>query len=348
MNALAAAAPVRFGVVSPGRWGRKLLEAARATPRLHLVGVASRNAATSAAIAAEFGGRVYPDYAALLEDPDIEAVLLPTPHFLHHSQTLAALRAGKHVFVEKPLATTLEQGAEMLRASRESGRVVAVGHQGRHTGGIRRVQAMIAAGDLGRVVLVAIVQGFPHALFRGGDDWRTTADAVPGGPLDELGVHYFDVLRCLFGPARRVTGFVQCRAHGQPPATATAALEFADGLLAHYSTYDASVGSSRMTLYGTKGALEVHRMGQDGGTWQPVADLETSRRGGATPQPVEFPGPHLLSGALTAELEDFAAAIREGRAPLVGVAESLATLRIARAVMEASATGRTVELPEHE
>ena len=338
------APPVRLGFVSPGRWGNKLLEAAAASAKLRVVAAHSRDPQKTAELAARWHCRAHADYATLLRDPDVEAVVLPTPHFLHHAQTLLALAAGKHVFVEKPLATTLAQGEEMVRRSRETGLVVAVGHQGRHTGGIRKVKSMLAADELGTVAAVTIVQGYPHALFRPPDDWRTGENAVPGGQLDELGVHYFDVLHFLFGPVRRVTGFVQSLTPGAPPATATVALHLACGIIASYTTYSTSVGSSRMTIYGSKGALELNRMGQDACTWQPVADLATSRLGGIPPQPIAFEGPYLVTTALTAELEDFAAAIRERRAPQVGAEESLATLRISRAVMEASATGRTVDL----
>ncbi|MSU66665.1 MAG: Gfo/Idh/MocA family oxidoreductase [Opitutus sp.] len=336
--------PVRFAAVSPGRWGRKLLDAAKASPLLAFAGVFSRSPQNREEIVRDFGGVNYPSYEALLADTAVEAVVLPTPHFLHHSQTLAALRAGKHVFVEKPVATTLAQAEEMLKVGQETGRVLAVGHQGRHTGGIKKVKAMLAAGELGHVATVVIVQGYPHALFRPADDWRTGENAVPGGQLDELGVHYFDVLHFLFGPVRRVTGFVQRPGASLPPETATVAMHFDGGLIASYTTYATSVGSSRMTIFGSKGALELNRMGQDACTWQPVADLATTRLGGLPAQPIKFEGPYLITTALTAELEDFAGAIREGRRPQVGAAESLATLRISRAVMEASATGRTVEL----
>lgn len=341
---MSAPPPVFFGIVSPGRWGRKLLDAAKDSPRLRFGGVFSRNAANAAEVATAYGGRTFPSYEALLADPVIEAVVLPTPHFLHHSQTIAALRAGKHVFVEKPIATTITQAEQMLRTAEETRRVLAVGHQGRHTGGIRRVKAMLAAGEFGAVAAVAIVQGYPHALFRTGDDWRAGVTAVPGGQLDELGVHYFDVLAYLFGPARRVTGFVHRPAETAPPDTATVALTFDHGVIATYTTWATSVGISRMSLYGSKGALELNRMGQDACTWQPISDMATARLGGNPPQPIKFEGPYLVTTALTAELEDFAGAIREGRAPQVGAPESLATLRISRAVMEASTTGRTVEL----
>ncbi len=338
--------PVRYAIISPGRWGRKLLDAAKVSPALQFAGIFSRESATMQEITAAYGGRIYASYGALLSDPEIEAVVLPTPHFLHHTQTLQALDAGKHVFVEKPLATTVEQGVEMLRKQEQTGRVVAVGHQGRHTGGIRKVRSMLATGELGAVAAVVVVQGDPHFLFQKENDWRNSAHLIPGGQLDELGVHYFEVLQYLFGPVRQVTGFIRRPAPDAPPGTATASLRFGDGLVASYTTYATSVGISRLTIYGTKGALELNRMGQDPSFWQPVSDMATARLGGLPPQTMAFEGPYLVTTALTAELEDFAAAIREGRPPKVGIPESLSTLRISRAVMEASETGRTIEMPQ--
>lgn len=320
-----------------------MLEAARGSPHLQFAGVASRDAAKASELAATFGGRVYADYAELLADPSVEAVVLATPHFLHHAQVMQALRSGKHVFVEKPIATTLAEGEEMAASAHRAGLVLAVGHQGRHTGGVRRAKEMLATGEFGAVASVVVVQGYPHLLFSADNDWRKVVDNVPGGQLDELAVHYFDVLQFLFGPVRRVSGFVQRPAADAPPAAASAALEFAGGVLATYTTYATSVGISRMTIYGSKGALELNRMGQDPSSWQPVADMATSRTGGVAPQPFAAPGPLLLSTALTAELEDFARAIRENRAPQVGAPESLSTLRISRAIMESAATGRTIE-----
>jgi predicted dehydrogenase len=335
---------VSFGVVSPGRWGRKLLDAAAASSRLRFAGVFSRTSENAAEVAAKHGGKAYHSLDALLADPAIEAVLLPTPHFLHHDQTIQALAAGKHVFVEKPLATTIAQGEAMLKAAEDAQRVVAVGHQGRHTGGIRKVRAMLAAGDFGEVATVVITHGYPHFLFQQGRDWRQSANLIPGGQLDELAVHYFEVLQHLFGPVRQVTGFTQSPAPEAPPTTATVSLRFAAGLIASYTVYASSVGVSKMTIYGTKGALELNRMGQDPSFWQPVSDMATARLGGLPAERIEIEGPYLVTTALTAELEDFAAAIRESRKPQVGIPESLATLRISRAVMEASTTGRTVEL----
>ena len=336
--------PVRFAIVSPGRWGRKLLDAARGSTKLQFAGVTSRSAVTAAEIANVYGGRAYASFEELLADPVVEAVLLPTPHFLHHPQAIAALTAGKHVFVEKPIATTLAQAEEMHALARARGLQLAVGHQARFTGMARTIKEKLDAGELGQVATAVMVQGFPRFL-EPTLQWRDAAENIPGGPLDEFAVHYFELLHFWFGPVKRVTGFVQnALKRSAVPDVATVALEFHRGLIASYTTYFVSVGTSRLTLYGTRGAMEINRLGEWPSSWQPVSDLASARTGGSPPEPVAFPGPALLSTALTAELEAFADSIRLGTPPPVGAPESIATLRLCRAVMEASATGRTVEL----
>lgn len=338
--------PVRFAIVSPGRWGRKLLDAARSSPKLEFAGVTSRSPVTAAEIATHYHGRAYTSLQEMLSDPSIEAVLLPTPHFLHHPQTIAALDAGKHVFVEKPIATTVAQAEEMHALARARGLQLAVGHQARFTGMARTIKDKLVAGELGHVATAVMVQGFPRFL-ESALQWRDTVENIPGGPLDEFAVHYFDLLHFWFGPVKRVTGFVQnALKRSAVPDVATVALEFQSGLIASYTTYFVSVGSSRITLYGTRGAMEINRLGEWHSTWQPVSDLASARAGGSPPEPITFPAPALLSTALTAELEAFADSIRRHTPPPVGAPESIATLRLCRAAMDASATGRTVEIAE--
>jgi hypothetical protein len=129
MNGSFAGAAVAFGIVSPARWGRKLLDAARATPMLRFGGVFSRDPMNAADVARDYGGKLYSSYGAMLEDPDIEAILLPTPHFLHREQAEQAIAAGKHVFIEKPIATTIADAEAIRFAARAAKRVIAVGHQ---------------------------------------------------------------------------------------------------------------------------------------------------------------------------------------------------------------------------
>lgn len=337
------ARPLCIGIISPGRWGKKLLDAVAASKRLSFGGIFSRDPANRAQVTAVYGGKNYTSYSDLLSDPQINAVIIPTPHFLHHDQGIAAMSAGKHVFIEKPIATTLADAEALAAASRQYDRVLAVGHQARHTPAAKQVRNMLSNGKFGSLVSVVVVQGFPLLLNTSDDNWRTVEANLPGGPLDEFGVHYFDVLQFWCGPVRRVNGFINRRlTSGSVPDCVTASLEFANGVIASYTAHFVSVGLSRVTFYGTRGALELNRLGDLPSTWQTVTDMKAARDGGSEPQLVDFGPPALATTALQVELEDFADSIRQGRNPAVGAPEALSALRISRAIIESATTGESV------
>lgn len=342
MNAPTAGAPVAFGIVSPSHWGRKLLDAARNTPLLRFGGVFSRDPSNAADVARAYGGKSYSSYAALLGDPEIEALLLPTPHFLHREQAEQAIAAGKHVFIEKPIATSIPDAEAIRDAARKAKRVVAVGHQGRRTGAARKARALINAGAIGRVVHLVAVQGFPSAFGWRDDHWRRNSALLPGGPLDELGVHYFELMRYLAGPITHVNGWqVNTITPGDAPDAATASLRFASGAIGSYTTHFVSVGISQLTIFGTEGSLQLNRFGQEL-LRQRMVDPHTSRN---EIEPVFCEGPQPFTTALTEQFEDFAHCIRDGGEPEVGAREAIAALRVSRAILESSRSGRAIELP---
>ena len=344
MNASPAALPVAFGIVSPAHWGRKLLDAARDTSRLRFAGVFSRDPANAADVVSNYGGKSYSSYAALLDDNEIEAVLLPTPHFVHREQALQAFAAGKHVFVEKPIATTIADAEAMRDAARSAKRVLAVGHQGRRTGAARKARALILGDEIGRVVHLVAVQGFPTAFGWAPGVWRRDAALLPGGPLDELGVHYFDLMRYLVGPITQVAGWqVNDVTPGGGLDAATASLRFASGAIGSYTTHFVSVGISQLTVYGTRGSIQLNRFGQEL-LRQRIVDTQTAKNAGTGIEIVPVDGPQPFTTALTAQFEDFAHCIREGGEPEVGAREAIAALRVSRAVLESARSGHAVEL----
>ncbi len=336
--------PVRFAIVSPARWGRLLLDAARASRALAFAGVWSRSGENRDAVVAAYGGTAYPTLDDLLADPGVEAVVLPTPHFLHHPQAMAAFAAGKHVFVEKPIANTLDEAREMQRAAASRGLVLAVGLQGRRTGGVRKAKAMIDQGEIGRLVMAVAVQGAPIGGNYQPGDWEIDPERNPGGPLLNLGVHYMDVMQYLFGPVRRVSGFCDTPPDSnRVPDAGSINLQFESGLPGVYLTNQISVYTSRLTIYGTKGALHLNRFGQELIREEPI-DIREAQRSGPKLSPVEFAGPHPYTTALQEELEDFARSIRTGAQPEVGAREGILALRPILAALDSHRSGRVIEL----
>ena len=335
---------VRFAILSPSNWGCRYLEAVRDSSHLRLAAVWGRSHENATAVGQKYGGRLFSSYEAILADPEIEAVLLPTPHFLHYVQAKAALLAGKHVFVEKPLANRIGEGEELRELAGREGLVLGVGLQGRRTAGIRKAKALLESGEIGRPGLVTVAHGSPqvHLTYRPGD-WETSEETMPGGILDQLGVHYAEVLHYLFGPVARVSGF--CNRHLSPYPTIDCAggvYEFRSGLVAVHATHQISAYISELRIFTDRGILHVSRMGREV-VWEPIAGLASAKAGAAVRGTIALDGPEMTTTAIREELEEFASCIRTGRRPEVGAAEGLDALRLVRAVMRAHATGQAVD-----
>lgn len=336
--------PIKFGLVSPSRWGRLLLDNIQDSSKLKLQGVTSRNLDTAKDVAQQYGGKAYDNYDSMLADPDLDAVVLPTPHFLHHPQTIAALKAGKHVFVEKPMANTVAQAEEMKALAEEKGLVLAVGLQGRRCGGFIKAKEMIDSGELGQIVMIVVTHGAPLTLNYTDDDWETKKDYIPGGPLDNLGVHYGDVLPFLFGPVKRVSGMVSSSITPfDAPDASISNIEFQSGALCVYTVQQVSAYSSRMSVFGTKGVLHIHRFAQEL-EWQDLVDTQAAKKEGPTLRSIPFDGPNAFSTALRAELEDFADCVVSGNKPLVNADNGIESLRLMRLIMESSERNITINL----
>lgn len=336
--------PVRLGIVSPANWGRRYLDAVRDSSVVALHGVWSRSQANAVEIGAVYGGRVFGSFAELLAAPEIEGVLLPTPHFLHYPQAKAALQAGKHVFVEKPLANRLDEAEELKALSEAKGLVLGVGLQGRRTAGIRKARSLLDSGEFGRPGIVTVAHGSPQVqlTYKPGD-WETSPATMPGGILDQLGVHYAEVLQYLFGTVARVSGF--CNRHlSQYPTIdcAGGVYEFKSGLIAVHAVHQVSAYISELRVFTDQGILHVNRMGREV-FWEPIAGLAQAKAGSVQREAIALDGPEMTTTAIREELEEFGRCIRTGRRPEVGAEEGLAALRLVRAIMRAHETGTAVD-----
>lgn len=338
-------APVPFAIISPAQWGRLLLNSVNKSPKLKFTGVWGRNAENAADVVANYGGRTYPSYEALLADDSIEAVVLPTPHFLHYPQSMAAMRAGKHIFVEKPIANHLHEAHDMRRLSEERGLVLSVGLGGRRTGGARKVKELLDRGEFGKPALVVVIHGSPqvHVTYKAGD-WETNPDLMPGGILDQLGVHYAEMLQYLFGPVRRVAGFYTNEISSYPiPDAASITYTFDNGVVGVHALHQVSAYISQMSVFTTRGVLQMNRMGREL-LWQEIIDLNKAKQGGPQVESIPVDGPEMTTTVLQEELEEFADCIRLGGKPEVGAAEGIAALRLMRAAMRSQNTSEIIDL----
>jgi myo-inositol 2-dehydrogenase/D-chiro-inositol 1-dehydrogenase len=186
--------PVRFGLIGYGAWGAHHARAAAQAPGAELIAVAARSAESRARAAADHpAARVYADWAELLryEEPDVIDIVLPSD--LHYAAARAALEAGHHVLLEKPMALTLAHCDELNGLARARGRVLAIGHEMRLSSLWGRAKAMIDAGAVGTPLYV-LVELWRRPYRPGAGGWRYDAARVGNWALEEP-IHFFDLAR---------------------------------------------------------------------------------------------------------------------------------------------------------
>lgn len=297
-----------LGIVGLGPWSAVLAEAAGRSSSLRLACCFARDPARGRAFAARFACDAAPSFDALLAHPRVQGVIVATPNHLHAPQAIQAARARKHVFVEKPLAVTVQEGEAIVAECRRAGVVLAVGHEFRRLGSHRAVRRILDRGDLGTLLAIEIHLDLGRGRDLSADDWRADPRCLPGGPLSQLGTHLADTLAYLGGPIAEVAALMARRASPVLAEDAAAVcLRFASGALGTLWTSFVAGPSYGLRARGTDGALECS---PDMGVWPRAHELDgrTTLRL-LTPRavaPVEFGA----TDPVRDELEDFASAAR--------------------------------------
>ena len=322
---------VRVAQAGMGRQGRDIATAAQAAGNLELVACfdANREAATQAA--ADFGCRAVESFEDLLRDESVKGIVIVSPNQLHREQAVAAVKAGKHVFVEKPIANTLAEARDMVLAAREAGRWLQVGHNMRRRGAQRKMKELVEQGAIGQMVVAEANFGHSHGLRMQPGEWRWRWDNTPGGALMLLGVHHADSLSWLCGPIKRVTGFLGRVATAAEIEDAGAvALEFESGAFGGLTTGYSYPRQVHLNLYGTRGNI--------------LSDERdaTITLVGPEGEVARIPAPEV--DTLRDEMQDFGRCIMQGRRPETGGEEGFNALAVVWAAIESSRSGRAVEV----
>jgi predicted dehydrogenase len=303
----------RVAIVGTGFWGAKLAEAVHRSS-LELAACYSRDADKRRAFAERFRCDAAGSYEAALEAAD--AVVLATPNSDHEEQTLAAAGRGSHVFVEKPIATTVAAAERMRDACAAAGVALLVGHELRRLGAARKAKAVLESGILGTVVLAEA--NFSLTSPVGPGTWKEGR----GTPLVQLGIHHADTLQYLLGPVTRTTGRLnRVVSDVDIDDTGAAILEFESGAVGTIASSYVSPKTYSIRLLGTDAVLDYHT---DISVW-PAADeldeMTTLTIGGDV---VDFE--HV--DPVVDELEELGRCSRGEATPETGADEGIAALRV--------------------
>jgi predicted dehydrogenase len=194
---------VRLGSIGLGWWGGMLADGVAASKQGVIAACFARSQKAREDFAASHGSVPFDSLSDLLAS-DIEGVLIATPHTTHAPLAVEAARAGKHVFIDKPLSLTMDEADEIHRSATEAGVSVQVGHNRRRQPANRRLAEMVGNGELGTLVEVSAVHHAPLLLNPSLAAWRRQPEESPAGGMTALGVHQIDTFHYLAGPIARV------------------------------------------------------------------------------------------------------------------------------------------------
>lgn len=270
----------------------------------------------------------------LLDDDEVAAVILCTPHRFHGEQIVAAAQAGKHVFCEKPLCTSAEEGDAALAAIEKAGVQLGIGHERRFEPAVVEMRERIADGEFG--TLLAMEGNFSQDKFQAmdPDNWRLSNDHAPVGPLSATGIHLVDLSISLFGRPQEVWARLATRgtqfANGD---TLTITLGFEGGASALVTAILATPFFGRYCVFGSQGWFEIRdRTHPEAPTgW----DVSVCKRGEPTQQ--SFYEPY---SAVRENLETFARAIEGDGAYPVSLEEMRSNVYAFDAIIRSARSGK--------
>jgi len=329
-----SSAPLRVGCLGMGWWSDVLADAVVRSGKIQIVSCYTRSEDKRNAFAKKYGCTAAPTYEAMLADKSIEAIINTTPNDVHLPSTKAAAEAGKHVFLDKPIANNVSEGRAITEVCKKAGVVLALGYQRRRESHFRYVKKQIDAGAFGKLVNAEANISRDRLGKIDLNSWRYQAAGMPGGVMLQIGIHYIDVLEYLIGPVKAVSGrSAQLVLPGDNPDVASLILEHENGAI---STLNASYASASeyylMNVYG-KEATAYYDM---------HSGLRILKRGET--KPVAVPSDN--NDTFIEELEEFANAVRGNGKPEVGGEFATTSLAVIRAGVRSAREGRRVEVAE--
>ncbi|MBI1318903.1 MAG: gfo/Idh/MocA family oxidoreductase [Candidatus Hydrogenedens sp.] len=290
--------------------------------------------ANAEALAKAYGAKVAASAAKAMTAKDIDAVLIATPTPFHLEYILKAAKAGKHIFCEKPFCRTEAECKEAIAAAKKAGVKLFVGHVVRYFHEFEAMKAQVESGKIGKPGFVKISRG---GIFPGGPKSWFANYKMSGGVTLDCMIHDLDWVRYVFGEPVRIYGKALMRSGKEPMDYSQVTMRLKSGLIA--------------TIIGTWAhpagfRVQAEICGDGGMVQYDSADAPMSsmkRETGSGPSMI-VPASPVSESPYQREWEDFAAWVRDDRAPRVTPEDGMIAVRMAEAALESSATGKPVRL----
>ncbi len=333
---------IRLAVTGTGSIAKTHARAAANTPGAELVAVVNHRPESMRAFADQFGlKRQYADVAALLADGGVDALIVGTPNSLHASQAIAALRAGMHVLVEKPMAMNALEAQAMVETSRATGKHLMVAQCWRHDEQVLWLRSQVAAGRLGEIVRS---KSYGVHTFWGPRGWFAQKALAGGGALVDMGVHAIDTTRFLLGDPQPESVYARISTrYGDYDVDDTGVLiiTWDNGTVSYVES-----GWWQPHMDGPEAATQLYGTKAFASCFPTLLRLPGAGRQGVVEDP-GFPWPrerHAPQVMYDAQLRYFVECIAAGRPPKPGGEDGLVLARILDAAYASSACGEVIAL----
>jgi predicted dehydrogenase len=323
---------LKAAIYGLGRWGNRLVESVQGSSKIQFVKALSRDPASQKEFSQKTGIKVLSSYGRVLKDPEINAVVLTTPHSLHVKQIVQAAKAGKHVFVEKPITLRKKDAEKAIEAARAAGITLGIGLNRRYQPSFVEMMNRIRAGAIGDVLHVEAAHSGATGYGLTPDSWRSTRAEAPGGGMTARGIHTLDAMIQVAGLVSSVYAFSDNRklpAGVDMDDTTSMLLKFANGATGYLSTLFTTAELYRVHVFGSKGWLELR------------GDTDLTFRGlQGGPEKITL----LALDKERAELEAFADAVEAKKPFLVPPEEAINGIAVLEAIEASAKKGKPVQI----
>jgi predicted dehydrogenase len=333
---------LRVGVVGCGLIGKRRATEAARSPLSQTVAVADSVPEAANELADALRCTSLTDWRRLISDPSLDVVIVATPNGFLAEIAMAALDAGKHVLIEKPMGRNLNEAQTIAAAGLRSGRRIKIGFNHRYHPAIARAHTEFAAGAVGRLISLRVRYG--HGGRPGYEhEWRGDPSLSGGGELTDQGVHALDLIHWFAGGPRRVAALTQTAVWPIAPLedNGYALLQFDGGAVASlHTSWTQWKNLFSLEIFGERGTLAVEGLGGSYGP-ETFSLHQRAMQGGVPDVRMEtFEGP---DESWRLEWEEFASAIQTGAAYNGGPSDGIAVMKMLESLYESARTLRFVE-----
>ncbi|NQV99751.1 MAG: Gfo/Idh/MocA family oxidoreductase [Rhodospirillales bacterium] len=249
---------IKAAIVGLGWWGKYIINSLAASDKIRIILAVDVNADQSRDFAAEKNLALTRDLDVALNDPEIEMVILATPHSFHEDQIIRAAKAGKQVFCEKPLCLTAASAERAIAACQAAGVKLGIGHERRFEPALVEIKRMIDAGELGTIMHVESNFSHDKLAHVAADDWRANPHDAPAAGMTGMGIHLTDAYLNMFGPIAELYAQTARRVMANPSGDVVSVqLRFASGATGYLSAILVTPLFLRFQVFGSDAWVEA-------------------------------------------------------------------------------------------